>query len=402
MASAPNGRSFGQWKILLVSPHPSMGSELAPLLAEYLPFSPVTELRDYPGKQLLQEMLDEHGVNLCFIDAETNSDWAFALMSDLSSGETKVPIVALLERPQTETILRALRSGAAEFLSRPFNAEQFIPMMERVSSTQRSRSGFQEGKVIAVVPVKGSCGASTIAANMAPLWKKYGAKRILLADLDPFTGTISFLLKLKQTYSFLEALNRNGQMDEDIWKGLVMRTAGIDVMLSPEQPAHGIEEVHTPANLIDFARTAYDVVLVDTHGIYGPWNMVIAQMCDYLLLVSTNDLPALQATQRTLAYLERNRVERSKIKIVVNRYSKSAGLSQDVIEAALHTDIFQIIPDEPDSIQKSLMEGKPPASNTGIGKGILALAERLSGKTPVTPEPKNAGLNKIFSSILGR
>jgi pilus assembly protein CpaE len=402
MASAPNSRSFGQWKILLVSPHPTMGSEIAPILAEFLPFSPVTELREYPGKQILAELTEEQGINLCFIDTESNRDCAFALMSDLSSGEVKVPVVALLERAETEVILKALRAGAAEFLSRPFQAQPFTEAMERVRTMYRAKGVSGEAKVIAVMPVKGSCGASTVAAHLAPTWKKFGAKRILLADLDPFTGTVSFLLKLRQTYSFLEALNRTGQMDEDIWKGLVMRAAGIDVMLSPEQPAHGIEEVHSPASILDFARTCYDVVVVDTNGVYGPWNLVITQMCDEVLLVCTNDLPALQATQRAMAYLQRNRVERSKIKVVVNRYSKDAGLSKDVIEAALQSEIYQIIPSEPESIQRSLMEGKPPAPSTGIGRGIVALTERLSGQTPAVAEAKSNGLKGIFSSILGR
>lgn len=403
MASASNSRSLGQWKILLVAPHPSMSQEIAPLLAEYLPFSPVTELREYPGKQLLTELTEEQGINLCFIDTESNSDWAFALMSDLMSGDTKVPVVALLEKPETEIILKALRSGAAEFLSRPFTAGPFTEAMERVSSIYRARGGMQEARVIAVMPVKGSCGASTIAANIAPLWKKFGAKRILLADLDPYTGTVSFLLKLRQTYSFLEALNRTGQMDEDIWKGLVMRSGPMDVMLSPEQPAHGIEEVHNPSGIIDFARTAYDSVILDTNGVYGPWNLAVAQMADDILLVSTNELSALQATQRAISYLQRNRVERSKIKIVVNRYSKNAGLSKEVIEAALQCEAYQIIPHEPESIQRSLMEGKPPAPNTEIGRGLLSLAERLSGKPQAQPETKsNAGLKGIFSSILGR
>lgn len=402
MASAPNSRSFGQWKILLVSPHPTMGQEIAPILAEFLPFSPVTELREYPGKQILTELIEDQGINLCFIDTESNPDWAFALISDLSSGDAKVPVVALLERAETEVILKALRSGAAEFLSRPFQAEQFTEALERVCSLHGARNGSNSAKVIAVMPVKGSCGASTVAANLAQTWKKYGAKRILLLDLDPFTGTVSFLLKLRQTYSFLEALNRTGQMDEDIWKGLVMRTGGIDVMLSPEQPAHGIEEVHSPASILNFARTCYDVVVVDTNGVYGPWNLAITQMCDEILLVCTNDLPALQAAQRAIAYLQRNRVERAKIKTVVSRYSKEAGLSKDVIEAALQSEVYQIIPNEPESIQRSLMEGKPPAANTGIGRGILSLAERLSGYTPAPPDAKPNGLKGIFSSILGR
>ena len=52
------------------------------------------------------------------------------------------------------------------------------------------------------MPAKGACGATTIACNLAFQWKRLGAKKILLADLDPLTGTLSFLLKIKSIYSF--------------------------------------------------------------------------------------------------------------------------------------------------------------------------------------------------------
>jgi len=63
--------------------------------------------------------------------------------------------------------------------------------------------------IVAVIPAKGACGASTIAANLAFQWKRSSGQRILLVDLDPLTGTISFMLKIKSIYSFLDALQRS-------------------------------------------------------------------------------------------------------------------------------------------------------------------------------------------------
>ena len=50
------------------------------------------------------------------------------------------------------------------------------------------------------MPAKGAAGATTIACNLAYQCKRLGASKILLADLDPLTGTVSFVLKLKSTY----------------------------------------------------------------------------------------------------------------------------------------------------------------------------------------------------------
>ncbi len=70
------------------------------------------------------------------------------------------------------------------------------------------------------MPAKGGCGASTIASNLAYQMKR-GDKRILLADLDPLAGTLSFLLKIKSNYSFMDALARSHDIDADLWRSVV-------------------------------------------------------------------------------------------------------------------------------------------------------------------------------------
>ena len=48
----------------------------------------------------------------------------------------------------------------------------------------------------------------------------------IVTDLDPATGTLSFLLKLKSSYSFVDALTHSSQMDEDLWRALVTSQHG--------------------------------------------------------------------------------------------------------------------------------------------------------------------------------
>jgi pilus assembly protein CpaE len=391
-------RTFGQWKILLICPNPSLVAELSPLLAEHLPFSPALELTEYPTRAVLGEALQNQGANICFVDVNANQDWAVALLSDLSMLDPKLPIVAIHQGNDPDYILRTLRQGATEFLFRPLSGEHFVPVMERISSSHRGK-GSHDTRMYCVMPAKGACGASTVACNLALYFKKLGARKVLLADLDPLTGTISFQLKLKQSYSFMEALTRGQQIDEDIWKGLVMNTGGIDVLLAPDQPVHGIDESYSAAAILEFTRSLYDVVVVDSSGAYGQWSLTLARTCDELLLVTTNELPALQSTQRTLAYLERNRMDRSKIRVLVNRYQKDFGLSRDVIEAALHTDVFHLIPSDFESVQKALVEGRPIPPGADVGKAIMSLAEKLGGKAKATPPPKTSSLSSLFGFL---
>src|SRR6202012_5238771 len=173
---------------------------------------------------------------------------------------------------------------------------------------------------------------------------------------------------------------------------------GVDVLLAPELMAEGIQDLRDPTPVLDYARHAYDVVVVDTGGVYGDWNLNQARLASELLLVTTNELPALQATQRALSYLDTNRIGRWKIRLVVNRYHRDVGLSREVIGTALHTEVFEILPSDYEAVQNSLMEGKPPPSTTAFGKSMMQLADRLGGKVDTTKKPSGlGGLLGLFS-----
>lgn len=394
-------KSFGQWKILVIAPNETILPQLQPLIEEFLPFSTLITLPDYPTRAILSEVFADQGTNLCFVDAFSNRDWAQALLNDLSMLDARMPLVALHADNDPDYILRTLRVGATEVLMQPVTGDQFCAAMERICALTRGRTG-ELGRLLCVVPAKGACGATTIACNIAPQMARASGKKVLLCDLDPLTGTVSFQLKLKSMYSFLDAISRIQGMDADIWNGMVLNTRGIDVLLAPEKPVHGAEELRETGAMLEFARTLYDLVLLDTNGPYGQWNVALARQCDELLLITTNELPSLQATQRALAYLDRNRVDRAKIKVVVNRYNKDIGLSREVIEAALHCDVTHLLTSDYDAVQRSLVDGKLVPPTCELGRGFQQLTARLLGKPIEEPKPKPTGITGLFASLLGR
>jgi pilus assembly protein CpaE len=382
-----------------------MIGELVPLLSQNLPLTPVVEINHYPERNALLEVLETKPPSLCFLDMASNEDYGFFVLRELATLAPSLAVVVVLNANNPDLILRCLRQGATEFLLQPLSTEQLHPVLERLSQLSPGAvlDGGQGAKVLCVIPAKGACGSSTIATNLAFQWKRTGAKNVLLADLDPATGTQSFLLKLKSNYSFMDALSRAGTLDSDLWRGLVASVGGIDVLLSPENPMDSTQELPDPAPVIEFCRQAYDNVTIDGGAAYGPWVLSLANLCDELLLVTTNELPALRATQRVLQTLDRNRVERSKIRLIVNRYHPDVGLNQEAIETALHIDVFHVIPSDYDSVQKALVEGKPVAPGTSFGKSLIALGDRMAGKkNQAEAKKKGSSWVSIFSSIVSR
>jgi len=360
-----------------------MLAELEPLLATQMAQVPVTRLSTYPSPRDLRTTLTTNagGSTVVFLDVASDPDQAVQLLSELAQSNSNIPVLAMLSGNDPDFILRCLRAGATDFLVRPFTADQMeagLTKLARVLPTAEG-SGQEPTKFVVVMPAKGACGATTIACNLAFYWKRMGAKRILLCDLDPMTGTLSFLLKIKSVYSFLDVLQRAHELDEDLWQAMVTNVAGVDVLLAPELITETPTGLSDPSPILDYARHFYDVVIIDASSVYGEWNLNQARAASELLLVTTNELPALQAAQRALSYLDANRIGRWKVRLVVNRYQRDIGLSREVIGTALHVDVFDSLPSDYEAVQRSLMEGKPVPASTALGKSLAQLAERLGG-----------------------
>lgn len=397
--SQPDAAKFaGNWKALFICPKQQIIRDLAPLLTHYLPNFAGAELNAIPSRRQITEAIAVEQPNLCFLEVDDAPDRSLAVIPDLLRADPKLPIIVVLFGNDPEQVLRCLRQGASDFLIHPFVAEHVEAALHKISRLQPSR-GKTPGKVYCVMPAKGGCGASTIASNFAHQLKRQADKRILLADLDPLAGTLSFLLKIKSNYSFMDVLARSSEIDADLWKAMVTDRNGVDVLLSPEVMTEGMAELSDASSIVEYARGAYDLVVLDTGSVYGEWNLSQARLADEILLVTTNELTALQAVQRALSYLDSNNIGRYKIRLIVNRYDRHVGLSKDVIGTALHADIFHILPTDYEAIQKALMEGKPLPANTNFGKGVAGLVDRLVGGAEPAAKKGNSlsGLLSLFS-----
>jgi len=387
----------GNWKALFVCPNAKIIRELSSFLHHYIPSFSGHEVSGYPSRHQIPDLVLSQQPQLCVLEVGNPPDRALAVIPELLRADPKLPIIVVLESNNPELVLRCLRQGASDFLIQPFTVEQVEAALQKIARLSSGRAG-SPGKVYCIMPAKGGCGASTIASNLAFQLKRLGNKRILLADLDPLAGTMSFLLKIKSSYSFMDVLQRSGEMDVDLWKAVVTNQQGIDVLLSPEVMTEGVSELSDASVIVEYARGTYDLVVVDAGGVYGEWNMSLAQLADEVLLVTTNELTSLQGVQRAMTYLDDNGVGRWKVRLVVNRYDRHVGLSKEAIGTALHTDIYHLMPADYEAIQKALMEGKPLPPTSNFGKSVTALVDRLGGG-PEAPKKSTSlsGLLSLFS-----
>lgn len=389
------------WRILLLGPSPALSEGLKSLLLQEIPLALVFEVKAYPDASALPQLLGSQSLSLCLLDVSSKPDVAIPLIREIQSLAPQLPVIAVLGNDEPDQILASLRQGAADFLPVPASANQLAQVLTKVVQAYPELApSSTSARTIAVIPAKGACGASTVALNLAFQRKRFGAKRVLLADLDPLTGTLAFQLRAKPAYSFLDAMNRGGQLDLDVWRSLVQTVDGVDILFSPEAISEGLYNLGDPAPLIEFARAHYELIIVDLASAYGPWNGRLAQLADEILLVTTGDPNGLRSSQRSMLALRNSQVASSKVRIVLNRYHKARSLGADVFETALQKDLLVTLPADLENIHKALIDAKPVVAGSPFTKSILALADALAGPKPSAPEQRAAAKPSPLSGLL--
>ena len=189
------------------------------------------------------------------------------------------------------------------------------------------------------MPGKPGCGASTLAVHLAIQARAAGGAG-LLVDADPLAASAAFLFKLKPEFHLGDMMRDWKRMDQDLWGRLTLPACGIDVLAAPEDPAVRLEFGRQAADLCAFWRERYQTVVVDLADIRAAADSGFAALADTILLVTTNELAALQTTRRALTCLDQAGADRSRLRLVLNRYTPATGLKREDVQKALAVEPF--------------------------------------------------------------
>lgn len=377
------------WKPLIVCPSSETARRLrSALLDAGLP-EPVA-IDSWPPPGTIPALALRTGCSLCLIDLADDQEQALAAIGDAAP---TLPVVAVNPRNDADVILRSLRRGAREFLP-DASPEQVRSLLERLSRAGAPAASRSKGRLLCVVPGKPGCGASTLAAHLAVAARSSGDGKALLVDADPLTATIGFLLKLKSEYHVGDVIRDWKRMDDDLWSRLVAPSAGVDVVLAPENPcAPCATSPDVASALADFWRQRYDAVVIDMPDARAAAESGFAAIADDLVLVSTNELSALHATRRAIERLEQSVPDRGRLRLILNRYTPATGLKREDVKTALGVEPFAVLTNDYDLLQTAILEGRPAPSSSRFAIGVQALSLRLSGRPAL--EKKGGWLGRL-------
>jgi len=253
-----------------------------------------------------------------------------------------IEVLLIAEELGPIVLHRLLRLGAADFVPYPLpegalhdaiaRLRQPPPELRPGSAGAQGRLlGDRKGKLIAVHPLAGGVGATTLAVNMA--WEiatiDKSAPSVCLIDLDLQTGSVSTYLDLARTEKVYELLSNTAMMDRDFFlntlqcfnEKLQVLTAASDMLPLDLQTCEDVERV------LNMARAQFDYVVVDMPGTVVQWTETVLTEADNYFAVLELDMRSAQNAMRLIRALKAEDLPHTKIDYLLNRAPKFTDLS---------------------------------------------------------------------------
>ena len=328
----------------------------------------VGEFKDYISadkRPQFPHMLKAASSCVALIDFDSNPDLALQTAERLHQIFPKrVHVVAAGSKIDADHLLRAMRAGCSEFLSKPFEPKQLIPALERfqLAVAGESKTLKSRRKILIFFGAKGGVGVTTLAVHLATTLLRRDAKKVLLIDHQHELGHVALYLGLnKGQYHFKDLVHNADRLDADLLRGFVDRhDSGLEVLPSPDACSEQHEATRQETeHVLEFLRREYDYVLIDSSLHYGDSKLFAIEQADEVFLIATPDVAALRDLARHAEHLSLIGAETSKLRVVINRSTSDDAVTAEQIQEAVRFPVTVTVPNNYGALVKAINDGEP-------------------------------------------
>jgi pilus assembly protein CpaE len=370
------------------------------------------------GIQLAQELDPDvilMDINMPDIDGITATE-------EIRQKSPHVQIVILSVQGDSNYMRRAMLAGARDFLTKPPMGDELISAVRRageMSQSERAKGVQQQqlvsasapgmanlmasyatsmnGKIIMVYSPKGGTGCTTIAVNLAIALNNEDTRSVIVDGNLQF-GDVALFVNEQGKNSIVDMAPRIEELDAAVADDILIKhqASGIRVLAAPSRPEYA--EKITPdqfVKVLQFLQQMYSYVIVDTSPILTDTILSIVDVSDVIVLLATQEIPAIKNARLMLDLLQTMNVNKDHIVFAMNRYDRRIPITPEKVSENLKHEVSASIPLDEKLVITSVNRGVPfmlEHRAQPVAKGILSLAEvvrtRLSileteGEAPV-------------------
>ena len=317
-----------------------------------------------------------------------------------------IQVVILSVQGDQNYMRRAMLAGARDFLTKPPMGDELISAVRRAGEMARlernkgvqvghgpvapngtmgasvSALGLAQGKIVTVYSPKGGTGCTTLAVNLA-LALHNEITRAVLVDANLQFGDVAIFVNEQGKNTILDLAPRVDELDPDIVEEIMIKhePSGIHILAAPQRPEMA-EKVTADqfGKVLNYLRRMYAYVVVDTTPILTDITLSAIDASDTIVLITTQDIPAIKNARLFLDLLQTMGIERERIVFTMNRFDKRIAITPERVGENLKQEIKAVIPLDERVVIPAVNRGVPfmlDNKSQPAARGVFGLAEAV-------------------------
>jgi pilus assembly protein CpaE len=311
-------------------------------------------------------------------------------------------IIILSVQGDPNYMRRAMLAGARDFLTKPPMADELISAVRRAGEMARQEraksahvaavssaaakpsmmSAMTTGRVVMVYSPKGGTGVTTLAVNLA-ITLNNEETRAVLVDGNLQFGDVAVFLNEQGKNTILDLAPRADELEPEVVESVMIKHAasGLHVLAAPARPEHA-DHVNSDqfGKLLKYLRQMYAYVVVDSAHMLNEITLATLDVSDIILLVVTQDIPAIKNARLFLDLLTTLGVKRERICFVMNRYDKRISINPEKVGENLKQPVAGVVPLDERVVIPAVNRGVPfmlDNKTQPAGRAVFSLAEAV-------------------------
>lgn len=354
--------------------------------------TPLAIVGEFPSAPQVLDELNRLRPQAALVLLNGDLNHSFQIVERIHVEAPDTAVICSSEDNSPDIILQSFRSGAMEFLRQPLVESEIASVFAKIEQTTTRPEEAQHGRVIAVFASKGGCGTTFVTANLAASLARLSRKRACVVDLNLQAGDQPLYLGLEPIYSIHDVVRNFDKLDDQLLASyLTQRSKHLLLLAAPTEIGKDEDvRVEHVTRAISLLRAQSEYVVIDPPRMLNEVTISALDSADDLILLLTLDIPAIRSARRTLDIFTRLGYDRSRIKVVVNRYEKKPEFDLKQVEKVLETPVFATIANDYQAAIASINVGEPlvlSKNQSRIIHDFSILAGKLGGIKPQSDAP---------------
>lgn len=297
-----------------------------------------------------------------FVDVFADFEKAINIITSLKEKDNVLYVVAVSNKTTTDNIIKVLRAGAKDFVTKPFVTTEFTNLLNEIKKTYSVADVKNSCKIISTFSNKGGIGKTSVAVNLALEIAQMSKEKVALLDLNLQLGDVSTFLDMTPSFAMdYIADNINHLAGDDLLKSMTRyKNTSLYVIADPlsidkskEISASQIESI------LNALKKTFSYIVIDIGTNIDSKTITALNYSDLILLIAIVNLPAIRSTQRCMDLFKQLGYSNDKIKLVLNRYMENEDIKASDIEEVVNQKVYWKIPNNYLTMMSAINKGVP-------------------------------------------